>query len=172
MPDPNPAKADTPGPKYTVEAIKDVVQGGIGIGIGLLLVAKLSANIFWGFRGDVEGGWPMWCWLRDTPTLAIVGEALMFSAGVELAYMLFTPGPDEAVQPLILGLAAAGLLVASDAMDLRAALIVAILTLAIGFLFFVRQKFVESKLVESKKEPPPFSASWDHLVRRFGLKRK
>jgi hypothetical protein len=32
---------------------------------------------------------------------------LFFSTGVDLAYMLFTPGPDEAIDPVMTGLAAA-----------------------------------------------------------------
>jgi hypothetical protein len=36
------------------------------------------------------------------------------SAALDLAYMLFTEGPDEAVQPLIVGIAAAVLISVSE----------------------------------------------------------
>src|SRR5215467_4681200 len=42
--------------------------------------------------------------------LEIIAYGLFFSTGVDLAYMLFTPGPDEALEPVITGLAAAILL--------------------------------------------------------------
>jgi len=42
--------------------------------------------------------------------LDMVAYALFFSSGIELAYMLFTPDPDEVLDPLMMGLAATVLL--------------------------------------------------------------
>jgi len=39
--------------------------------------------------------------------ITLIGNALATAAVIELAYTLFTPGPDEALDPLMLGLAAA-----------------------------------------------------------------
>lgn len=47
-------------------------------------------------------------------TLVYVASALAISCGIQLAYMLITDGPDEAVEPLMLGIASTALLVLSD----------------------------------------------------------
>jgi len=47
-------------------------------------------------------------------TLVYVAAALAISCGVQLAYMLVTDGPDESVDPLMLGIASAILLILSD----------------------------------------------------------
>src|SRR5690242_7990549 len=46
-----------------------------------------------------------------------IGEILAFSAALDLAYMLFTPGPDEAVDPVIVAIAAAMLILVSSAKE-------------------------------------------------------
>jgi hypothetical protein len=43
----------------------------------------------------------------------------MVSTAIELGYMLFTSGPDEAVEPLILGIAGAALLVLSEVISVE-----------------------------------------------------
>lgn len=47
-------------------------------------------------------------------TLVYVANALALSCGFQLAYMLVTKGPDEAVEPIMLGVASAILLILSD----------------------------------------------------------
>src|SRR5215213_6239241 len=47
-----------------------------------------------------------------------IGEALAFSAAIDLAYMLFTPGPDEAIEPVIIGIAATVLILVSSFKEL------------------------------------------------------
>jgi hypothetical protein len=74
--------------------------------------------------------------------LAIVGYGLALSAGIELAYMLFTPGPDEAVEPLIHACASAALLALSSDLDSwQAVLTLAVLVASIGGLFWMRREF-------------------------------
>lgn len=81
--------------------------------------------------------------VMNMPTLQMVADALMFSAGFELAFMLFTPGPDEAIEPVILGLAAAVLIVVSDeTVDWRDAVVAPLLSLSIAVLFIIRQRHV------------------------------
>ncbi|AFJ98430.1 hypothetical protein QMS71_07815 [Cronobacter sakazakii] len=48
-------------------------------------------------------------------TLKYVASALAISCGIQLAYMLVTEGPDEAVEPIMLGVASGILLILSDA---------------------------------------------------------
>src|SRR2546425_1014170 len=51
--------------------------------------------------------------------LEIVAGALYLSTAIDLAYMLFTPALDEAVEPLISGLAATILLTLSKTQELK-----------------------------------------------------
>jgi ribosomal protein L40E len=85
--------------------------------------------------------------LLDPPLLAIVGYALAFSTAFELAYTLYTPGPDEAVDPLITGLAAAILVILSE--DSSIALVsaggVALLILALIALFIFKYILFDEK---------------------------
>jgi hypothetical protein len=72
--------------------------------------------------------------------LEIVGKGLMVSAAIELAYMLFTDGPDEALNPLILGLSSAALITASrEALSFPEAAVIAVTCLAIAILFHVKR---------------------------------
>ncbi len=50
----------------------------------------------------------------EMKTLVYVAAALAISCGIQLAYMLITDGPDEAVEPLMLGIASTILLILSD----------------------------------------------------------
>jgi hypothetical protein len=85
----------------------------------------------------------------ESDPLTLIGSALVLSAGVELAYMLYTDHPDEALDPLILGLAAAALLVLHEIKDgtvswqlaLTLALTILVLSGAIGFLFYIRYSY-------------------------------
>ncbi|EMF0745076.1 hypothetical protein V2E82_002440 [Klebsiella aerogenes] len=53
-------------------------------------------------------------YLLEIKTLVYVASALAVSCGIQLAYMLITDGPDEAVEPLMLGIASTILLILSD----------------------------------------------------------
>jgi hypothetical protein len=59
----------------------------------------------------------------QTHVFTTIGVALAIAAGVELAYTLFTHGPDEALDPLMLGLSAALILQLAkvDGFDLKQA---------------------------------------------------
>ncbi len=103
------------------------------IGLKLFLLAFYTDRPYW---------FPEWLW--GAHLLGLVGGALAVAAAFELAYMLFTPGPDEAVGPLILGLAATALItVSDDHVGLEAAFVVALLIAGIGSLFWVRDRFLE-----------------------------
>jgi hypothetical protein len=123
--------------RETAETCKIFLQMLIGVSIVILLGVKLFLKITQAHSASLLGV------LATNPTLEIVGDALEVSAGIELAYMLFTPGPDEAIEPLIFGLAATALLVISDGnQTYRASLMVLVLVASVGFLFWVRDKFI------------------------------
>ena len=84
-------------------------------------------------------------------TLGTVGVALEISTVFELAYTLFTDGPDEAVEPLITGLAAVILVVISkiNAISFDIAGGVALLVIALILLFILRYFFIEERGLKS-----------------------
>jgi hypothetical protein len=84
--------------------IKSLIQMLIGIILIGFLLVKVSANIIYAL------GNPFVRPLAEQNPLEIVAYGLFFSTGIELAYMLFTDGPDEAIDPVMTGLAAAILL--------------------------------------------------------------
>jgi hypothetical protein len=128
--------------KPNIRDLKVLLQMIGGFGLICILVSKLSCrSVGVGcFQNDYLSS------LYTLDTLRIVSLALAYSSGIELAYMLFTPGPDEAVTPLIMGLAA-GILYAVSSIDhadqsgdLKIALSVGVLTLALALLFFIKNR--------------------------------
>jgi hypothetical protein len=78
--------------------------------------------------------------------LKVVAVGLALAAVVELTYTLFTEGPDEALDPLILGLSSFILLKISDPitdLTLSNAGTFAILIAALAVLFILRHQFIE-----------------------------
>ena len=97
-------------------------------------------------------------------TLEIIGNALIYSTAIELAYTLFTDGPDEAVAPLITGVAAAILIGASDPKQFTpaGAGTVAILLVVLAGLFLIQKLFVEK--ASEQKEPSTINKSSNPTV--------
>jgi RsiW-degrading membrane proteinase PrsW (M82 family) len=123
------------------ESIKIVLQMFIGGGLAALITLKLLYHV--GLGLDIPF---MTEQVYHRPTLDIVGLALGYSSALELAYALFTHGPDEAVEPLIMGLAAALLVVVSEIppIDLVRSTGVALLVVALAGLFLLRRFFIDA----------------------------
>lgn len=121
------------------EGTKVVLQMFIGSGLALLVSLKLLNDLGVGFSIPF-----LTEQVYHRPTLDIVGLALGYSSALELAYALFTEGPDEAVEPLIMGLAAALLVVVSEIppLDMVRAIGVALLVAALAGLFLIRRVFI------------------------------
>ncbi len=120
--------------------IKTLLQFAIGAALAFLLIYRTWLE----FRPDsnLMSVGPIVAWIKE-PILKLVGKALILSAGFELAFTLFTPGPDEAIDPLLLGLSATALITASEGpLTLCRAGLIGLLALTIGFLFFIRERFV------------------------------
>jgi hypothetical protein len=135
------------------ETVKIILQFLIGIGLALLLVAKPFYTLIpWhGAALQIQQ-------LVAFPTLELVAIALAYSSGFELAYTLFTAGPDEAVEPVIMGLAAAMLLGFSkvERIDVLAGCGAVVFVIALAGLFFVRQYFLPSPdFVQPEDEDQP-----------------
>lgn len=95
--------------------LRTIIQFVIGSYVFFIVVAKpvlLVMNVF--LPGCELTGNPILQYIAYSPILLLVGHALAFSAAVELAYMLFTAQLDEAIDPLIIGVASASLILISD----------------------------------------------------------
>jgi hypothetical protein len=129
-------------PSGSTLSIRSAVLLQSGLSLTVLLVVKAIFSLVPSLVG------PLW-WradeLRSIPTLELVAIALEYSAGIELAYTLFTEGPDEAVEPVIMGLAAAMLLGFSKlgSIDLLAACGAIAFVIALAGLFLIRHYFVQ-----------------------------
>jgi hypothetical protein len=135
------------------ETVKIVLQFLIGIGLVLLLLAKPFSTLapWHGVALRIQQ-------LVALPTLELVAIALAYSSGFELAYTLFTEGPDEAVEPMIMGLAAAMLLGFSklERIDVLDGCGAAIFVVALAGLFVVRRVFLKPvDLLQPEDEDQP-----------------
>jgi hypothetical protein len=138
--DGGPADDDDSHPLYEAlkgpaRTVKIALQMVVGVTIAVLLVLQALPPI-------LPYAYPGWLGL-DTAPLKLVAHGLAISAGFELAYMLFTPGPDEAVEPVLLGMAAALLVVVSDQLrDWTSGVLVVLLSVALAILFLVKHAFI------------------------------
>lgn len=81
----------------------------------------------------------------DSSVVHLIAYALAIAAAIELAYTLFTPGPDEALDPLMLGLSAGILLLLSQtgiSVGIQYAGVI-IGVLALGGLFLIRRHLLD-----------------------------
>ncbi|MEG0233190.1 MAG: hypothetical protein RR970_02355 [Hafnia sp.] len=94
--------------------------------------------------------------MKGIKTLQYVGSALAVSCGVQLAYMLITEGPDEAVEPIMLGVASTILLILSaispESWNTTYVLVIAILILCIPILYFTSKKMKNDGKENEDKE--------------------
>lgn len=131
-------------PELVIKA-KKILQATIAGGIIILLVVKLGYHVFKSFNCPIFDAVPYLKEIVRLSTLDLVARALAYSAGVDLAYMLFTPGPDEAIEPLILGLASAILFSISNISsidNLELAKEIGLYVLILFFLFFMKSLFI------------------------------
>jgi hypothetical protein len=121
------------------EKVKQGLQISIALGIIVLLIAKLLHHL------EIIAFSEVLSEFLNQEILQIVGECLALSAGVDLAYMLLTPGPDEAIEPLILGLASAILFSISsiEKPDVNLALEIGLYVLVLAVLFMMKALFIE-----------------------------
>nr|WP_294501412.1 hypothetical protein [uncultured Rhodopila sp.] len=124
-------------PLYWLKKPMEYVKITAQMAVGLILLKMLGTRFIFG----EAFGWEPSDLARafdQHGVLAMVSRGLAYSAGIELAFMLFTPGPDEAIEPVIIGIAAAILMLVSGDISLRSGLAVAVLGAAMGGLFYLR----------------------------------
>ncbi|RUT72931.1 hypothetical protein [Ancylomarina longa] len=145
----NSKKVHQTWPVILVKILKNIVQFTIGVGLFVLVGYKMLESM--GATLDTYPFWeefkPLYCKYDQIKLLEIVSIGLGAATAVELAYMLFTPGPDEAVQPVMMGIASFVLYALSlyngDTNGLTL-IGIAILALCIPVLFYTKE-WMDSK---------------------------
>jgi hypothetical protein len=119
--------------------------------IGVIIVARLVYSTRCYFWIMCDSANPVF---KLTPILEVIGYGLAISSGIDLAYMLFTPELDEAVDPLIIALSAASIIVLSKEGIYDywySSLPLVVMISSIVALFWVRRSLVEKKGVDELK---------------------
>jgi hypothetical protein len=82
-----------------------------------------------------------------TTSIQVIAYALAVAAAIELAYTLFTPGPDEALDPLMLGLSSGLLLLITSTEESAVARYSGVLigAVALALLFIVRRNLLDDE---------------------------
>jgi transcriptional regulator with XRE-family HTH domain len=124
----------------TVQPRAELFKGVIQIAIGIIVIIAFVLQYFFGHGHKQQFGIAL-------SALGLVGYGLAVSAAVELAYTFFTKGPDEALDPLILGVSAFTLIALSEIdppkLSSTDAIPISLLALAILLLFLARRFLLE-----------------------------
>ena len=142
----------------SVQPFAEAVKGYIQIGIGIAVIVIFAQQWVSQDSGHFD---------IIHSALKVVGYGLAVSAAVELAYTFFTKGPDEALDPLILGVSAFTLIALSaidpPQLSTKYAIAISLFALAILLLFFARRF-----LLEVEEGDPGIENSEDSLALRLG----
>ena len=123
----------------------------IGFAVIVGLVVLLFEGRHWSLITTFAGAFPEGQAPKGQPpsiasdALHLVAAALAGSAAVELAYTLFTRGPDEALEPVLVAIAAAILLQLGrvEQFDYKAAIAVLLYVFALVAAFWARHRFLD-----------------------------
>lgn len=114
--------------------LKAVIQ----MAIAVLAVTRLGAYMW---HGHAWWG-PRFTSVDDS--LGLIGRALAAATVVELAYTLFTDGPDEVLDPLMLGISSFLIIeLGQTHLTWGTGLGLLLTAITLGLLFAVRQRFIE-----------------------------
>jgi len=129
-------------PSYLVKVICQMI---IGIGIAIALIAKVYMIVLTDYQCVAETQ-TLGNKIRCGNTLAILASGLALSAGFELAYRLFSEGIQSAIDPLIISVCSAILLLISalgiENASWEIAIMLTSLTLTVAALLFCRERFI------------------------------
>ncbi|MEC6823973.1 hypothetical protein VXS02_11080 [Photobacterium piscicola] len=126
-----------------IKAIKTAIQFCIGFCLIFILTIKGVLEIVQTFNLLNTPVSEMCKNILDIKTFIYISNALAISAGIELSYMLFTDGPDEAIEPLMLAIAAAAFYTVSESPENSGAMFgyaVSILVLMVCLKLYKRWK--------------------------------
>ncbi|MEZ8107381.1 hypothetical protein [Vibrio cortegadensis] len=131
---------------YWVGRLKTYIQFIIGGLLILILVLKGSFELIDTFVDAEKWEYPIYSHFLLIDTFTYIGSALAISAGIDLGYMLFTKGPDEALEPLLLGITSAAFF--TLAQNPSGSWVIILYTLSILILLFCMKKYKEWELDE------------------------
>ncbi|MFB5948395.1 hypothetical protein [Klebsiella pasteurii] len=142
------------GSEYWAKNISYVIQYCIFITLTLLLSVKGAFELLQTISPEIGAlRWSVAVQLLNINTLLYVSGALAISSGLQLAYMLVTHGPDEAIEPVMLGIASAVLLLLAKTepqdWNTKYATVLLIMIVCIAILFALSKWMSHGK---SKKE--------------------
>jgi len=142
-------KDTTRNPYDTLEKPAKTLKALLQMSIGIFLACSVGAQLYGAMKisHDISSFWTNF---DRQKIIDIIVDALLIATAIELGYMLFTDGPDEAINPPIIALAAAILfrLPGADTPPydgLQRSIEIAIYGLIIAVLVWVRAKFLESE---------------------------
>lgn len=128
-------------PAYLVKVICQML---LGLGIAIALIAKVYMFVLTDHQCVADTN-TLGNSIRCTGPLAIMAYGLALSAGFELAYRMFSDGLHGAIDPLIVGVSSAFLLLVSslslDNVNWQVAMLLTSLTLTVAALLFCRERF-------------------------------
>jgi hypothetical protein len=132
------------------KTIKIMMQMSIGIILVCTFILNVLAKIFYFVENT-----PLRKFAELNP-LNIAAYGLFFSAGIDLAYMLFTDGPDEALDPIMAGVAGAILLGVAqiNADKIQEGITLFLETAALAGLFAVRLYLFNKNRITNKEKQP------------------
>jgi hypothetical protein len=125
---------------HAAEKPAEAVKGYLQMLLGIVIAVVVAYSLIFRWSALPLSG------IADR-ALTLVGGALAISAVVELAFTFFTPGPDEALDPLILGVSSFALInISMDTtkLDLSHMIPLALLALTLALLFLARRFLLES----------------------------
>jgi hypothetical protein len=123
-----------------LEPVAKLLKTALQMAVGVVAVVFLWRTVWGAFFDSHHNNLP-----TAERTLTTIAAALAIAAAIELAYTLFTDGPDESINPLTLGLSAAVLLqlARADRLSLGEGLALVFYSVGLVVLFFVRNKMVD-----------------------------
>jgi hypothetical protein len=140
-------------PYKQLAPVAQIIKAFLQMIIGSVAVFVILSHI-WAARGQ-----PIDVAETQEMIFSRIGLALGLAAAIELAYTLFTHGPDEALDPLMLGVAAALLLQLGkvEEFDYREGIATLLYVASLAGLFAVRKKLASEVHVGGFHE---WWASW------------
>jgi hypothetical protein len=118
--------------------VKVLLQMLVGIAAIVIIAVSLVSDVRSGSNAE----------LVARRTLAIIAASLAVAASLELAYTLFTDGPDEVIDPLMMGVSASLLYLVSTLTSLTwtAGIAIAMFAGTLALLFAVRRRFIDKSV--------------------------
>jgi len=139
-----------------IEKVAEITKRIIQIIIGITIIIGIGVQVFSLIR---NGKTDVLVLSNEVSiVLKIVAIGLIFSTAIELAYMLFTHGPDEAIDPVITAIAAILLLripaPTNSEPDISISRIAELFSygVIIAILFLIRELYLNGELKRKKED--------------------